>query len=294
MKMDQTRLETAFNARSGRILGLAYRMLGSRADAEDILQETWLRASGATAEIKNPEAYLVTVATRLCLDRLKSASRQRESYVGPWLPEPVLSTDEFSPEAATELADDLSFALLMTLETLSPPERAAFLLHDVFDLPYAEIAPTLDKSEAACRQLAARARKAVKGPRPSRPVAPESYQNLLARFFETLETGNLDGLKGLLSQEVTLHADGGGVKLAAINPIHGDDKVARFFLGVAGKAAAQGASIQLSTAAINGRPGMLVFIDGELDQTFSIDVAKDRISAIYIVRNPEKLEKLEI
>ncbi len=292
MSADPASLETVFQAQSGRLLGLAYRMLGSRADAEDIVQETWLRASSSTAPIRNAEAYLVTVATRLCLDQLKSARVRRENYVGPWLPEPVLSTEAFSPATATELADDLSFALLLTLETLTPPERAAFLLHDVFDLPFADIAETLGKSEAACRQLAARARKAVKHRRPSHAAPAEAHKNLTSRFFETLENGDIDGLKHLLQEEVVLYTDGGGVKTAALNPIYGADKVARFFLGIARKSSEQGASIRLSDAVINGRPGMLVFVDDELDLTFSINVDDDRISTIYMVRNPDKLDNL--
>lgn len=290
---DRAALETAFAAQRRRLLGLAYRMLGSRADAEDIVQETWLRVSAATADVINAEAYLVTVATRLCLDQLKSARARRETYIGPWLPEPVLSTDAFSPATATALADDLSFALMMTLETLSPPERAAFLLHDVFDLPFTEIAPTLGKSEAACRQLAARARKAVQRPRPARTVPAEAYRDLNLRFFETLQTGDLEGLKRLLRDEVVMYSDGGGARLAALNPIHGADRVARFFLGITRKLGPQAASVRLSGADINGRPGILVFLDGQLDQTFSIDVEGGRIAAIYMVRNPLKLDSLD-
>ena len=286
-------LEDVFKAHSGRLLGLAYRMLGSRADAEDIVQEAWIRLSSKAAQVKNAEAYLMTVATRLCLDHLKSARVRRETYVGPWLPEPVLSTEALSPETATELADDLSFALLLTLQKMTPPERAAFLLHDVFDLPFAEVAVTLGKSEAACRQLAARARKAVKRPHAGKAVAPDLYRTLTARFFETLETGDLDALKGLLQEDVVLYSDGGGVKTAALNPIRGDDRVARFFLGIARKFGGPPRSLRLAATVLNGRPGILVFIDGEIDQTFSIDADGGRISAIYVVRNPEKLGDLD-
>ena len=293
MSTDQATLEAAFEAHGGRLLGLAYRMLGSRADAEDIVQEAWIRASSATTQVKEPEAYLMTVTTRLCLDQLKSARARRENYVGPWLPEPILSTEEFSPAAATELADDLSFALLLTLETLTPPERAAFLLHDVFDLPFADIAKTLGKSDAACRQLAARARKAVRGRRPSQAAPSEAHRELTSRFFATLENGDINGLKDLLQEDVMLYTDGGGVKTAALNPIRGADKVARFFLGIARKAAAQGSSVRVSDAVINSRPGMLIFVDDELDQTFSVNVDEGRISTIYMVRNPDKLGSLD-
>jgi len=286
-------LEAVFNANSGRLLGLAYRMLGSRADAEDIVQETWLRASSSDADMKNAEAYLVTIATRLCLDQLKSARVQRESYVGPWLPEPVQSTEALSPATATELADDLSFALLLTLETLTPPERAAFLLHDVFDLPFADIAGALGKSEAACRQLATRARKAVKNPGAPRAVPPEAHKDLIGRFFETLETGDLDGLKSLLQDDVMLHTDGGGIRTAALNRISGADKVARFFLGVSRKFGGPPVEVRLADTTLNGWPGMLIYLDDELDQTFSIDVRDGRIATIYVVRNPHKLDSLQ-
>jgi len=293
MKPEPSPLETVFKAHSTRVLGLAYRMLGSRADAEDVLQETWIRVSASTAEVENPEAFLVTVATRLCLDHLKSARVRRETYVGPWLPEPVLSVESFSPETAAALADDLSFALLLTLQTLTPPERAAFLLHDVFDLPFSEIAATLGKSEAACRQLAARARKAVKAKRRANSVSPDECRTLTTRFFETLETGDLDALKNLLRTDAVLYSDGGGVKISALNPIRGDDKVARFFLGIARKSMRRRQAVDLAGAEINGQPGALIFVDGLLDQTLSIDVVDGQIAKIYVVRNPEKLENIE-
>ncbi len=170
----------------GRLLGLAYRMLGSRSDAEDIVQDAYLRFAGAE-DVHNPEAFLVTVVTRLCLDRLKSAKTQREVYVGPWLPEPVCDAEGLSADAATELADDLSFALLLALDRLSPMERAAFLLHDVFDTPFSEIAAMLDRSEAACRQLATRARRAVRDERPAPAATPDNHARLLMAFSEAAD-----------------------------------------------------------------------------------------------------------
>ena len=166
-----------------RLLGLAYRMLGSRSDAEDVVQDAYLRFADAD-DVRNPEAFLVTVVTRLCLDRLKSAKAQREVYVGPWLPEPVFDTDGLATEAATELADDLSFALLLALDRLSPQERAAFLLHDVFDIPFSKIAAMIGRSEPACRQLATRARRAVREERPLSAAAPDSHEYLLKAFLE--------------------------------------------------------------------------------------------------------------
>ncbi len=279
-----------FAACRGRLLGLAYRMLGSRADAEDVLQDAYLRFRGVdAAKIRNVEAFLVTTVTRLCLDRLKSARARREVYVGPWLPEPVLDGAALSPETAAELADDLSFALMLTLEKLSAPERAAFLLHDVFDAPFAQIAESLGKSEAACRQLAARARKAVRGERPSRPAPAEAHQALLQRFAEALSTGDASGLEALLTADAVSYSDGGGIKTAARQPVRGAERIALFFTGLVRKHRARGGTSTFRPAEINGAPGFVVYVDGELDHTFSIDVQDDRIAAIYVVRNPEKL-----
>lgn len=274
-----------------KLMGLAYRMLGSRADAEDVLQDAYLRFAKAES-VANAEAYLTTIVTRLCLDRLKSARAAREIYVGPWLPEPVLDTDALSPHAATELADDLSFALLLALERLTPGERAAFLLHDVFDAPFAEVATTLERSEAACRQLAARARKAVRGARPATPPQADTHARLLGAFAEAIASGDASKLAAVLREDAIALSDGGGVKAAALNPIRGADKVARFYVGLARKHAARGGATHVEPAEINGALGLLVYLDGALDQTLSIAVDGDRIAAIYAVRNPQKLARL--
>lgn len=268
-----------------RLLGLAYRMLGSRSDAEDVVQDAYLRFIG-TEHVRNPEAFLVTVVTRLCLDRLKSARAQREIYVGPWLPEPVFDTDGLSTEVATELADDLSFALLLALDRLSPQERAAFLLHDVFDISFSEIAAMIGRSEPACRQLAARARRAVRDERPP-PAAADSHAHLLQAFLVAVTSGDLSRLTGLLRDDAVAVTDGGGRKTAALNPIYGADKIARFFISVAGKAA--GRDIRIEAAVINGSAGALLYMDGELDHSLSISIDGERIAAIYLVRNPDKL-----
>lgn len=278
-------------AHRGRLLGLAYRMLGSRADAEDVLQDAYLRYAGAS-DVKNSEAFLVTTVTRLCLDRLKSARAKREIYVGPWLPEPVVDADAISPHTATELSDDLSFALMLALERLKPAERAAFLLHDVFDASFAEIAETLGRSEAACRQLATRARKAVRDARPAKAPPPEAHARLLIAFTEAVASGDVTRLAALLREDAIALSDGGGVKAAALNPIRGADKVARFYIGLARKYAARGGHARFEPATINGALGLLVYLNGELDQTLSIAVDGDRIAAIYGVRNPEKLRSL--
>lgn len=279
-------------AHRGRLLGLAYRMLGSRADAEDVLQDAYVRFAGAQ-DVHNPEAFLVTTVTRLCLDRLKSARAKREIYVGPWLPEPIIDAEALSPHAATELADDLSFALLLALERLKPAERAAFLLHDVFDAPFADIAETLGKSEAACRQLAARARKAVRDGKPSQGQPPaEAHARLLGAFSEAVASGDVTRLAALLREDAIALSDGGGVKAAALNPIRGADKVARFYVGLARKYAANGVELRIEPAMINGALGLFVYLNGALDQTLSIAIDGDKIAALYGVRNPEKLRAL--
>jgi RNA polymerase sigma-70 factor (ECF subfamily) len=273
----------------GRLLGLAYRMLGSRSDAEDVVQDAYLRFAGAE-DVHNPEAFLVTVVTRLCLDRLKSARAQREVYVGPWLPEPVFDAEGLSAEAATELADDLSFALLLALDRLSPLERAAFLLHDVFDTPFSEIAAMLDRTEAACRQLATRARRAVRDERPAPAATPDNHARLLQAFGEAVTSGNVARLAELLREDAVAITDGGGRKTAARNPIQGADKIARFFIGLAAKNA--GHEIRVEPAMINGAIGALLYLDGELDHTMSMAISGEKIAAIYIVRNPDKLRHL--
>src|SRR5258705_1606153 len=275
----------------GRLLGLAYRMLGSRSDAEDVVQDTYLRFAGAQ-HVHNAEAFLVTIVTRLCLDRLKSAKAQREVYVGPWLPEPVFDAEGLSAEAATELADDLSFALLLALDRLSPMERAAFLLHDVFDTPFSEIAAMLDRTEAACRQLATRARRAVRDERPAPAATPDNHARLLQPFGEAVTSGNVARLAELLREDAVALTDGGGRKTAARNPIVGADKIARFFIGLAAKNA--GHDIRIEPAMINGAFGALLYLDGELDHTMSMAISGEKIAPIYIVRNPDKLRHLPV
>jgi RNA polymerase sigma-70 factor (ECF subfamily) len=270
----------------GRLLGLAYRMLGSRSDAEDVVQDAYLRFASAQ-EVQNPEAFLVTIVTRLCLDRLKSARAQRKIYVGPWLPEPVFDAERLSADVATEFADDLSFALLLALDRLSPLERAAFLLHDVFDMPFADVARLLNRTEPACRQLATRARRAVREKRPTSVATPDHHARLLSAFSEAVASGDVSRLAGLLREDAVALTDGGGRKSAALNPIRGADKVARFFISLANKNI--GRDIRIEPTMINGTVGALLYMDGELDQSLSMAIDVDRIAAIYIVRNPDKL-----
>ena len=269
-------------------------MLGSRADADDAVQDAFLRWSAADrAAVENAEAYLIRIVTRLCIDRLKSARARREIYVGPWLPEPIPDADALSPERHTELADDLSFALLLALDRLSPSERAAFLLHDVFDAPFSEIAATLDKSEAACRQLAARARKAVRAERPTPAPMPE-HERLLAAFAQASVSGDLSALKAVLAEDAVLLSDGGGRKLAALNPIRGADHIARFIANTVRKLNEAKAHTGAQVAVLNGAPALMFFLDGELDQVQMIAVENGRVAALYLVRNPDKLAALRV
>jgi RNA polymerase sigma-70 factor, ECF subfamily len=281
----------AFEAHRRHLLGLAYRMLGSLAEAEDAVQEAYLRWHAADrAKVENPRAFLSTTVTRLCLDQLKSARVQRESYVGPWLPEPVLDTAALDAETSSDYARDLSVALMLTLERLSPLERAAFLLHDVFDVEFAEIAQNLGRSEAACRQLAARGRAHAQAARPRFSPSAEEGTRLAEAFRLATRSGDAAGMVRLLAADAVLYTDGGGKRIAALNPIHGSDKIARFFAGVVKKTHADGWRVR--DAHINGDPGF-VFADPEgALQTIAFDIADGRIAAIYLVVNPDKLQRV--
>ncbi len=263
-------------------------MLGSAAEAEDVLQEAFLRfASRTQREVESPRAFLTTIVTRLCLDQLRSARARREEYVGPWLPEPIATGD---PEGRTELAESIGMAFLVLLERLSPLERAAFLLHEVFDYPFAEVAAALGTSEAACRQLASRARAHVDAGRP-RFAAPEAKKReMLHAFLASVAAGDLAGLTKLLADDVVARSDGGGRVHAALKPVHGADRVARFVLGVA-KKVTPGVTSELAT--INGEPGMVVKDeDGVVQFALTLSVSGDRITDVWIVNNPEKLTHL--
>jgi RNA polymerase sigma-70 factor (ECF subfamily) len=258
------------------------------AEAEDAVQDAYLRWHDADREsVVDPRAFLITTTTRICLDVLKSARVRREEYVGPWLPDPVTDTAALAPDTQTEMAEDLSVALLLALDRLSPLERAAFLLHDVFDMPFADVARTIDRTEAACRQLATRARQAVRKERQAPQAPPEAHARLLAAFGDAVRSGEVGRLAALLREDAVLLTDGGGRKIAALNPIFGADRIARFFMGRRRKQAGQ--DVRLEPAMINGAAGALLFIDGEFDQTISLAIDGDKIAAIYLVRNPDKL-----
>lgn len=281
-----------FEQQRRRLTGLAYRMLGTVSDAEDVVQDAWLRWQRAeTTEIANPQAWLSTVVTRLCLDRLKEARHRREQYVGAWLPEPLLEDPDLatSPEAETDR--DVSFALMLALERLSPLERAAFILHDVFELDFAEVATALERSEAACRQLASRARSRLRAERPRFTPSVEDKEQLVRTFLEASRSGNTLQLQALLSEGAVLHSDGGGRKPAALNPIFGHEKICRFFAGLMRKGKT-GPPRWSRLTTINGLPGCVsVEADGTL-QTSAFEIADGRIGAIYTVRNPDKLTHL--
>jgi RNA polymerase sigma-70 factor (ECF subfamily) len=276
-------------------------MLGSMADAEDAVQETYLRWHGANREaVSNPRAFLMTTTTRICLDMLTSARARREQYVGPWLPEPVVDTAALAPDARTELAEDLSIALLLTLDRLSPLERAAFLLHDVFDFHFSEVASALGRSEAACRQLAARARAHVRAVRPrgTTPSAARSgemdakHAQLMSAFVAATLSGDLQKLTQLLASDVRVVTDGGGQVSAALNVLDGADRAARFLVGVARKGWREDFTVRFAT--INDLPGVIVDGPEGLVQTAAFELDGDLIRAVYVVRNPAKLRHLSV
>ena len=288
-----------FEPQRRRLRGLAYRMLGSMAEADDAVQEAYLRWHAVDrAGVSDPRAFLTTTTTRLCLDVLKSARVKREEYVGPWLPDPVLDAASLAPDAQTELADDLSVALLLALERLSALERAAFLLHDVFDYSFAQVAAALGRGEAACRQLATRARVRVKEARPQAglPQSPAAHTvdakhaALIEAFVAASRRGDLDTLTRMLASDARLVTDGGGKVTAAMNVISGAGRVAAFLAGVVRKGWT--ADVAVRPAVINGLPGLLLFRPDGLVQTTAFDVADGVVTAIYIVRNPDKLRHL--
>jgi RNA polymerase sigma-70 factor (TIGR02957 family) len=279
----------AFVAHRNLLFTVAYEMLGSAADAEDVLQEAWLRwVNVDLAGVRDQRAYLVRITTRQSLNRLRTMKRRKETYVGPWLPEPLLTAPDLTENI--ELAESLSMALMLVLETLSPTERAVFVLREAFDLSYDEIAAAVDKSPAAVRQIAHRARQHVSARRPRELVSPAETRVALASFQRALETGDLQSLFDVLAPEVVLVADGGGVKQAALRPIIGADKVVRFMVGGLGK---NELPVTVAAAVVNGSPALVVRLDGEIDGVMAIRVEDARITGLYYVRNPEKLSRIE-
>lgn len=279
----------AFSAHRNLLFTVAYEMLGSAADAEDVLQETWLRwATVDLAAVRDHRAYLVQITSRQALDRLRSLGRRKETYVGPWLPEPLLTAPDVADDV--ELADSLSTAMLLVLETLAPTERAVFVLREVFDVPYEEIAAAVDKTPAAVRQIARRARQHVDARRPRATVSAAQTRTVLESFQRALETGDLQGMFDVLAPDVVSMSDGGGIKQAALRPITGADNVVRFLLGGIAKTAA---AITIDHIVLNGGPALRFRVNGELDGVLAARVEGDRIVNLYFVRNPEKLTRLD-
>jgi RNA polymerase sigma-70 factor (ECF subfamily) len=275
------------------LLGVAYRMLGRLADAEDVVQDAWLRWSAADrAAVREPRGYLVRVTTRLAIDRLRQIKTRGETYVGPWLPEPY-ATDlaDTVPDTAERavLADSVSLAVLVVLESLSPLERAVFVLREAFGYPYAEIASMLDRGEAAVRQLAGRARRHVDERRPRYDVDPAQRRDLTERFLTAAAGGDLQGLMSLLAPDVRLVGDSGGKAQAPLRVLESADKVGRFLVGAARKS---GTGLSFRLMELNGGPAALVLSGDKPDSVFQLDVADGRIQAVYIIRNPDKLRAL--
>ncbi len=280
-----TRTST-FQAHRKRLLGVTYRMLGSVADAEDVLQDAWLRWNESdTDSLRNPEAWLVTVVTRLSIDRLRAARTEREHYPGFWLPEPLLDGPP-APHDALEQADDVSVAFLMLLEQLAPDERAAFLLRQVFDADYAEVAQALGKSEAACRQLVHRAAERLKSGRPRFAVSRDEHLRLLRAFADAAGRGDFQQLHALLADDAALVSDGGGKVRAFARILEGGRRLAQLYYAITRR---HGAAVRYEEIEVNGMPGLLRFVDGQLESIQSFETDGQRIVAIQAQRNPDKL-----
>jgi RNA polymerase sigma-70 factor (ECF subfamily) len=275
------------------LFSIAYRMLGSVMDAEDVVQDAYVRWQEASdADVRSPRAYLATIVTRLCINQLRSARVQREVYVGPWLPEPLVTEQTPDPSSSLELAESLSMAFLVLLERLSPIERAVFLLHEVFDFEYAEIARIVDKTEANCRQILARARKHVGAPRARFEADPHQAEGLMQRFTQAAGAGDMEGLLAVLAEDITLWADGGGkVPGAALKPVRGSTPVARFVIGIMRRFVPAESTVR--PAEMNGQPGFIAYVTGRPLAALIFDIRDERIHTIYAIGNPDKLQTLQ-
>jgi RNA polymerase sigma-70 factor (ECF subfamily) len=290
---ERTEARTAeFTAVRPLLFSMAYRMLGSVSDAEDVVQDAYTRwVNAADADVRAPRAYLATIVTRLSINHLRSARRRREEYVGPWLPEPLMTEHAPDPSEAVELAESLSMAFMLMLERLSPIERAVLLLHDVFDFEYAEIARIVEKSEANCRQLLSRAKKHVVESETRFEADPANAARLLERFADAAYAGDIAGLLSVLAEDITIYTDGGGKSRAALRPIVGANSVARFIVGVLQRFVP--VERTLRPARINGQPGFVVYASGRLIAALIFDIRDERIHAIYSVSNPDKIGRLD-
>jgi RNA polymerase sigma-70 factor (ECF subfamily) len=285
-----------FQSHRPALFAIAYRMLGSATDAEDVLQDAWLRFSAARPEdVRSAKAFLTTIVTRLCLDRLKSARATREEYVGPWLPEPI-ATSERGPERSLAQAESVTLAFMVLLETLTPEERAVFLLREVFEYEYAEIADMLDLSSANCRQLFHRAKERLAERKPRFRAGVDEKRPLVERFVHAFSAGNEEELTSVLAADVGFWSDGGGKVLAAKRPVFGREAVARMLVGFRRSAPATGVdlrSVRLEIVEVNDEPAMLIRIDGHLDSVYTMTVEDGAITAMRVVRNPDKLTYIE-
>jgi RNA polymerase sigma-70 factor (ECF subfamily) len=285
VKVNSDAVDT-FESHRGRLFGIAYRMLGSASEAEDIVQDAWLRWQGTDTEsVRDPAAFLATVVTRLALTALDSARARREVYVGPWLPEPIDTTSD--PLLGAEHAESVSLAVLLLLERLSPAERAAYVLHEAFDYPFRDVAEVLETSEANARQLASRARAHLAKERGA-IVSEAERERLLGAILAAARAGDLEGLESMLAEDVVSVSDGGGVVSAARRPIVGRDRVARFIVGAAQKGAS---AFDLVPSAVNGQTAMLGVRDGNVEGLFTVDVSSSGVTRLLIVLNPQKLER---
>ncbi|PXY22788.1 RNA polymerase sigma-70 factor [Prauserella muralis] len=279
----------AFVTHRNLLFTVAYELLGSAADAEDVLQETWLRWAGVDlGTVRDQRAYLVRITTRQALTRLRTLGRRRESYVGPWLPEPLLTAPDVAEDI--ELADSLSMAMLLVLETLKPTERAVFVLREVFGLDYGEVAEAVGKSPAAVRQIAHRARSHVAARRPRDVASPAETSAALDAFRRAVETGDLQGFVDVLAPDVVVLSDGGGIKQAILRPVVGADKVMRLLAVFRQQV---GAELTLEPVQVNGSPALLARLNGELDSVLAMRVEGGVVTGLYTVRNPEKLSHVE-
>ena len=282
---------TTFNDHRPVLFSIAYRMLGTVMDAEDMVQETFVRwQKSDRAIIESPKAWLSTVITRLCINHLKSARVQRETYVGPWLPEPLISGLNSDPAENARLSDSISLAFLVLLESLTPTERAVFLLREVFGYEFAEIALIVEKDETNCRQILTRARKHVEAGRPRFETSPAEAEELFQQFEEAVQTGDLDGLLKVLAKDVVLVSDGGGKARALLRPVAGGDHVARVIIGAVKKFGSGPQILRRTT--INGLPGALSFEQDRVVRVLALGIRNHRIHSIFIVTNPDKLQHL--
>jgi len=280
----------AFLTHRNLLFTVAYEMLGSAADAEDVLQETWLRWAGVDlATVRDQRAYLVRITTRQALTRLRTVARRRESYVGPWLPEPLLTAPDVADDV--ELAESISMAMLLVLETLTPTERAVFVLREVFALDYDEIAEAVDKKVAAVRQIAHRAREHVAARRPRQAVSPAENRAALQAFQRAVDTGDVQSLLNVLAPDVVLLSDGGGVKRAVPRPLVGADKVTRLF-GVGLEQVGDALSVEATQ--VNGHPALIIRLDGEVDGVLAVRLDQGLVTGLYYVRNPDKLHAVRV